>query len=120
MSKLFLLMTLLIGAFAVAGITWAQTLPTSIAVDISTAKLTWDHDNVSTVDEFNVDCGTVTAVVPAPTLELALKDFITTSGAYTCFVTAKNKFGVSGPSNKVTFEAGAKPTAPTGAAIVIQ
>ena len=100
---------------------FAQTLPPSIiTADISTAKLVWEHSQLKNVDTFTVICESLKHSVDAPAMEAPLADFITTSGPYTCSVTATNRFGTSLPSNSLTFEAGDKPVAPMNAAIVIQ
>ena len=86
----------------------AQTPPSIVIVSLASARLTWIHDLLN-VDSFVVDCGAITHGVIAPTLEAPLIDFITESGEYTCTVRAKNKYGESGPSNSITFDAGNPP-----------
>lgn len=97
----------------------SQTPPSAIVVSLVSAKLTWDHDLLN-VDSFLLDCGLVTHSVLAPSLIAPLADFITAPGQYTCTVRAVNKYGDSGLSNSVSFDAGDPPNDPTGASLIVQ
>ena len=96
----------------------AQIPPSVIVVSLASARLTWTHDLVN-IDSFIVDCGVVTHEVIPPILEAFLRDFITASGEYTCVVRAKNRYGESGPTNSVTFDAGNPPNAAVDFQLVI-
>ena len=103
-----------LGLFAIA-ISPANAQVQSIAVDITKAKLTWIHAEITTVTVFGIYCpaGTLVHSVQPPLTQAPLADFITVPGQYTCEVTASNDFGESPPSNTVTFRAGNPPGGPT-------
>lgn len=103
-------------ALLIATSAQAQTPPSTIVVSLASARLTWQHDLLN-VDSFLIDCGSVTHTVLAPMLAAPLSHFITTSGQYTCTVKAVNKYGESGPSNTVSFDAGDPPNDPTDATL---
>ncbi len=75
-------------------------------------------------DQFNVKCGTasktytkttvISAAVQTANVDLVINGF----GTWFCVVTASNGFGESGPTNEVSFLAGAIPVSPTN--LVIQ
>lgn len=104
----------LLALFAIA-ILPANAQVQSIAVDITKAKLTWQHAEITSVTVFGIYCpaGTLVHTVLPPLTQAPLADFITTPGAYTCEVTASNDFGESTPSNTITFRAGNPPGGPT-------
>lgn len=103
---------------ALAGSVFAQVL---IAVDIDRQSLAWNAPvGGGAVGEYRVSCGpasgnyTKITPVPATSTSIPVKDAIDGLGAWFCVVTASNQFGQSGPSNEIAFEAGMKPSNPTG------
>lgn len=116
-------------SLAAAAPTYAQTPPTSIAVDYTKAKLSWGwtQGTGGMVEEFRVKCGasagayTRTKVLTDPAVRSVLiKDVIGTVGRYFCVVTAANATGESGPSNEVAFDAGLVPFAPSAVTVTAQ
>lgn len=111
---------------AAVGIAHAQT---SVSVDINKAKLawTWAQGTGGPADGFNVKCGTAsktyskTTVVGPAVRDIAVNSAITGLGTWFCVVTAFNGTGTSmlesGPTNEVSFLAGAIPVNPTSLTI---
>ena len=99
-------------------------VPSTVIVNIDKTSLVWDANPVADlVDKYTVKCGGVSGdynllaydVLPDATTGViptraALKDFVTQWGVHFCVVTASNKYGTSGPSNEVEFDAGRPPT----------
>ena len=125
MTKRMIVAILVLCGLAVfsAGVAVAQVLPSTVIVNIDKASLVWDANPAGDlVDKYTVECGGVsgdysllaydilpdaTGVIP---IKAALKDFVTQWGTHFCVVTASNKYGTSGPSNEVEFDAGRPPT----------
>lgn len=108
------------------GCVFAQT-PTVILVDFTKAVLAWDWEkgNGGNVELFLVKCGnvsgnyTLVVSVPSTSRQVNVSAVIPTVGEYFCVVTAKNKFGESGPSNEIHFEAGLAPVGPANLRMLI-
>lgn len=106
---------------------YAQT-PTTVAVDITKAKLkwAWTQGTGGPVSEFRIKCGEQTGVyttakaVANTARELTVASVISAPGLYFCAVFAANEFGESGPSNEVSFKAGNVPLSATGMVIESQ
>jgi len=117
-------MVLLVGFLFFAGAAQAQT---TIAVDINRAVFTWQPSvGGSPVTDYVVQCGPSTGVyqsgvtVPAPQTTFSVASVVPSPGTYFCVVVARNQFGMSGPSNEVTFQAGSPPGPPSGLTIRAQ
>src|SRR5262245_48522437 len=110
-----ILITLLVCLFAASA--FAQT----VHVDLNKASLAWDwvkgtgDDATGFKTKCGLSAGTYTIIKSwGPTIrQVNLKDAITTPGKWFCVVTAFNDFGESGPSNEISFNAGAVPVAPS-------
>lgn len=97
---------------------WAQ-VPTSVLVDFAQAKFRWTwvkEVGKGDVEWFTIKCGvssgnyTITSSVNCPTCRDALvSSVVGVPGKYFCIITASNRFGESGPSSEVSFEAGSAP-----------
>lgn len=105
---------LLLGPAAVA----AQT----VAVDLNRAVFEWTAPvGGGAPTDYVMQCGAATAgpyplqrIVAAPATTTPVLGVVLVPGTYFCVVTARNLFGVSAPSNEITFQAGAAPAAPSG------
>jgi hypothetical protein len=122
MKRFFCLFFLCFPVFA-----YAQA--TSVAVDITKAKMTWGWDKGTGGDAagFNVKCGTTsgsyTIVVPLTdpaARSIPVSQVISATGKYFCVITAVNQFGESAPSNEISFDAGTVPVPPAGLTIQMQ
>ena len=136
--------TYLLGAFLGlwVGSTAAAQTPSIITIDIAKANLSWSWvagapPNDGLPDQFLVKCaplgtvrdatgknyatGQVVTGVPYPTMKLPVTTAIkSTSGSWTCMVTAANVVGESNPTADVTFKAGSLPSDPAGLSITAQ
>ncbi len=108
---------LLVVLFVFPPIVEAQA-PT-LKVNLKEAILSWDwsQGTEGAVDEFHMLCNAISHVVGGTARSVGIFDFITAPGTYTCAVRAANAFGVSDPSNAVSFDAGLAPNAPGGLVI---
>lgn len=103
-----------------------------LSVDLNKANLswTWAQGPAPTdgmASEFRVKCGpssnsyTRTTVIADPAArQTPIRPLIGGSGLWFCAVTAANKFGESGPSNEINFDAGAVPSNPANAMVTAQ
>lgn len=102
--------------------------PLTILVDIDRGRLEWEwsQGTMGPADGFRTECTnaqgrTVVADVADPNARtMPLSRAIDSVGTWTCVAKAYNAFGVSDPSNSVTFEAGRRPSAPGNTRIVVQ
>ena len=102
---------------------------TTVAVDITKAKLTWTwtQGTGGIAAAFRVKCGTIAGTysilvsLPDPAARsVAVSAVITATGRYFCAVSAANQYGESTNSNEVSFDAGTVPVAPAGFTIQAQ
>ncbi len=116
-----------IGILLVWNVSYAQT-PTKILVDFQKAKLVWDwaKGQGGDVERFNVKCGvasgqyTMISGLTCPECrEVLVSSVVSGPGEFFCVVSAENRFGESGVSNEVHFEAGLVPLAPANLRMVI-
>ncbi len=94
--------------------TQAQTPTLKVNLKDAVLSWTWTQGTEGLVDEFRMLCNAISHVVGGTARSVGIFDFITAPGTYTCAVRAANAFGVSDPSNSVSFDAGLAPNAPGG------
>lgn len=86
----------------------AQTAP-QLAYD--TATLAWDAPTTAP-GWYLLNCGAADIRINAPATSVKVSTVLPVVGSYTCTLKAANAFGVSAPSNAVTFEVGERPAPP--------
>jgi len=111
MRKFVLAIAILFGLAAPAG---AQT----VTVDLRTAVLSWTFtQGTSLATEFRMKCGPdaanlnrITTISDVNLRQILIRNVIGGSGLWSCQIVAANKFGETGGSNIVPFDAGEPPS----------
>lgn len=118
----------LIAILVLPSLCWAQT----VTVDLNKAKLAWDWTkgappNDGDPEGFTAKCGRVTGVYSSSTpvtdgaaRSVNIRSIVNGTGIWFCVVGAQNRYGASGNSNEVFFDAGAVPAGPTNARVQAQ
>ena len=119
--------------FALVAITlFASPEPTAaqtVTVDLNKATLAWDWTKGAggDVESFEVKCGRATAVYSATTpvadplaRSVNISQVINGSGRWFCVVAAVNRYGKSGVTNEVSFDAGVAPADPANLRVQAQ
>jgi hypothetical protein len=100
-----------------------------LQVNLDRAVFQWDYPSGggATPDAFVVWCGAVSGAytlqsnpIPFPTMSAPMTSVIADPGTYFCAVVAQNSFGVSDPSNEISFEAGYAPRAPSDFRLTVE
>lgn len=98
----------------------------TVILDINKASLAWDWSksappNDGDVESFLVKCGKVQGVYSVQTpvhdpaaRSVSLRSVLNGQGQWFCVMAATNRYGSSGDSNEVSFDAGAVPAGPSG------
>lgn len=104
----------------------------TVVVDLNKASLAWEWakgqpPNDGDPESFLAKCGKVQGVynvqtpISDPTARtVSLRSILNGQGKWFCVVAATNRYGQSGNSNEVSFDAGAVPADPTGAKVQAQ
>ena len=118
-ATLMVFIALVILALGFFGSADAQTV---VAIDIQRATLLWDwtQGTGGAATEFRAKCGQVSGTYTKVTIlanpaarSMPVKDAILGSGNWFCAVSAANRYGESGLSNEVPFDAGDIPSNPS-------
>lgn len=126
MRSLFMMLVMVMVMFF-PRINMAQN-PTTVLVDINHARIAWDWErdpNSGMAEAFEVRCGSQSGnytnvyEVGVDVRDVAINRVVQNVGMYYCVVVAKNRFGVSPPSNEISFTAGTIPSSPANLRIVV-
>lgn len=102
----------------------APTAGQTVTVDLNKAKLAWDWTkgappNDGDAEGFTAKCGrqagvySSTTPINDPTARTVnIRSIVNGTGVWFCVVSAQNRYGSSGNTNEVSFDAGAVPAAP--------
>lgn len=117
-------------AVALLGLT-SPILAQTVTVDLDRASLAWDWAKVtptdSDVESFVTRCGrtagtfsSTTPISDPAVRSVPIRSIVNGSGRWFCVVAAVNRYGVSGNSNEVSFDAGAAPAVPANVRVQAQ
>lgn len=104
------LMIVCLGLVASTG--HAQTV---LQVPYDAATFSWDAPaspppaGSGPTEWYLLNCGGADVRIDAPATSVPVRDVLAGPGSYTCSLKAASAFGVSAPSNAVTFESGYRP-----------
>lgn len=115
------LMLFVVVALSLLSVAHAQT----VTVDLNKASLAWDWTKGAPPNDgdptgFVARCGRQTTVYSANTpindpisRQAPIRSIVSGQGVWFCTVAATNRYGTSGNSNEVSFDAGAVPADPS-------
>lgn len=98
----------------------------TVTVDLNKASLAWDWTkatppatNTGDVERFDAKCGRLSGVYSSTTpindpaaRSVKIASIVNNTGQWFCVIVAVNRYAPSGPSNEVSFDAGAAPADP--------